>query len=1397
MAKGGYKGSSPARETSPEEYSGVWDIVEQYGEQKAGSWPFQKDNSAPKSLRFDEGGVSNLTKTFVAAGNRRVFTWNFWVKPATQSENNIAVVGSGSPNSIRFNTNGTFQIKACGGSLTTSAVFRDFSAWYGITVAVNSSAPVASDRIKLFVNGEDFTSNLTGTSATLNGEADWNTAATHYIGKQEHNNSNMLDGLLSEVTFIDGQALSCEEFGFFDGQGIWQPKRFTGDYATGTVWSNYLTATNGGFHAAPYNEPAGFNGFVGSSSGGYVQTANGTANPNSLTFTPPVGIPYNEKVEVWLINNANTVSVNGGTAQSIAGTQWVQVATGPGTLTSIKFERPSTNGASFGGIRIDGIDLTDPVVGRNSFHLDFSQDEVGEVKDQSGLGNNWTANNIEGPAKGLLSDIVVSGPSQVTLASSEYWKMMNGNKDDFAYAHSNNATNYIEWTPTGGYPTNGHIWIQGGDGNGNGTTGMTVAINGSTVSHSAVVDNETYTQAGYGWGDWHKYAVAGNTLTSLRLTGAYALIRQLSTVDDPTHSVLGISNDNDVPAIVDTRSSVSDYFIDSPVNGNEASTGAGNERRGNYCCFNPLDKHASLTVSDGNLKVQASTTQWELARSTFFLNSGKHYWEFTWTGSVTGTSGYQMGLKTPESTLSAAAAQVGSYAFQYTTIYSTNGTTNSVVISPGSITSGDVVMFAYDADAGQMWIGVNGTWNGSGNPALGASPDWTNLPKTGLSPFAGCYGSSNTITLNAGQKAFEYTNHDGFSPLATSFLPEPAIKRCDEAMDVVVYEGNASVNKIQNLRMSPDLAWIKNYSSNTGYHHGWFDTVRGANKVIQTSTQANETTYTQQLTAFTDDGFELGNNSDSGNYVNLNGDDYYAWVWDAGENTTTIAAGALNSSAYDQSQTWSSSLTSTQTFNLATTRAFDGDATNSTLAATANATNANILFTKTFTGVTKLRVYMDHATSYRVRINGGTWHTDSSLGASSNASWRDLTSIIPANGTVNSIESDTGGQNNGVNWSAVEVNGRLLVDAINDSQTWSNGLTGLSNSTITNPTNGFDTDESSYADSTAGFTLDLSGHTFGTGAHTIEVKSGGATSFSVNGSTSLTDPGGGGAKVWTGTHTGELTSLASSATGASVYYIKIDGKYLANPGENYVTNVPSIPTTVRARSEAGFSIAKYQGNGSTSGPTIAHQLGTEPAFVLIKNLDGSQSYPDWYVKHKDIGDNYNTRFNLTAGRELATGSGSWYQGGIGNLDSKYALNFVTGAQNSTGNVNTNGVNYIAYCWAEVEGLSKFGKYTARSAPHFIYCGFAPALVICKSITPGTSESWLMTTWKSQNQNSFGKYMRTNSGDPEATTTDYMDLVSNGFVHRHNQGWNNYVGASYEYIFMAWAIDPFASNNRAR
>ena len=181
-------------------------------------------------------------------------------------------------------------------------------------------------------------------------------------------------------------------------------------------------------------------------------------------------------------------------------------------------------------------------------------------------------------------------------------------------------------------------------------------------------------------------------------------------------------------------------------------------------------------------------------------------------------------------------------------------------------------------------------------------------------------------------------------------------------------------------------------------------------KWVDSGTAHNFDGYLAQYTCI--DGLELGPS-------------YFAYT-DPLTNTWRPKRFYARGTTVNDGTVWSDSLTSTQNFNLAVTRAFDGNLSN--LAATANATDANILFTKTFTNVKTLRVYMDHATSYRVRINGGSWHIDSSLGASSNASWRDLTSIIPANGTVNTIESDTGGLNNGVNWSAVEINGVILKD---------------------------------------------------------------------------------------------------------------------------------------------------------------------------------------------------------------------------------------------------------------------------------------------------------------------------------------------------------------------------------
>ena len=82
-------------------------------------------------------------------------------------------------------------------------------------------------------------------------------------------------------------------------------------------------------------------------------------------------------------------------------------------------------------------------------------------------------------------------------------------------------------------------------------------------------------------------------------------------------------------------------------------------------------------------------------------------------------------------------------------------------------------------------------------------------------------------------------------------------------------------------------------------------------------------------------------------------------------------------------------------------------------------------------------------------------------------------------------------------------------------------------------------------------------------------------------------------------------------------------------------------------------------------------------------------------------------------------------------------------------------------------------------------------MICKRYE-AAGEHWLMTTLKTQDYPNFGAYLGLNSFSSEGNTAGYMDIVSNGFIHQHNSGWNNATGASpkAEYIYAAWASDPF-------
>ena len=114
-------------------------------------------------------------------------------------------------------------------------------------------------------------------------------------------------------------------------------------------------------------------------------------------------------------------------------------------------------------------------------------------------------------------------------------------------------------------------------------------------------------------------------------------------------------------------------------------------------------------------------------------------------------------------------------------------------------------------------------------------------------------------------------------------------KQPKKHFDVVTYTGNGGTQSIDSLDFSPDLVWIK--SRNVTANNNLFDTVRGATKNIQSNNADPENSQGNSLTAFTSDGFDLGNR----NGLNGSGNTFVAWCWNAGDTTVTNNDGTIES----------------------------------------------------------------------------------------------------------------------------------------------------------------------------------------------------------------------------------------------------------------------------------------------------------------------------------------------------------------------------------------------------------------------------------------------------------------------------------------------------------------------
>jgi hypothetical protein len=238
----------------------------------------------------------------------------------------------------------------------------------------------------------------------------------------------------------------------------------------------------------------------------------------------------------------------------------------------------------------------------------------------------------------------------------------------------------------------------------------------------------------------------------------------------------------------------------------------------------------------------------------------------------------------------------------------------------------------------------------------------------------------------------------------------------------------------------------------------------------------------------------------------------------------------------------------------------------------------------------------------------------------------------------------------------------------------------------------------------------------------------------------------------------------------------VSWNWRVNGGTTATNENGSIDTTVQVNAAAGISIVTWTGSGSAA--TLGHGLGATPAFVVGKSRTASADLMDWPAMHKNMNGGAlgvdNSRIYFNSPDAYSTGT-LWVP----------SQNSSTVFGSSGANTNDGSKNHVAYCFAEVEGFSKFGYYEGNGNADgaFVYTGFSPALVICKSVDSGSD--WQMFDNKRLGANSTNNELQTNESDAEVATL-MIDLLSNGFKCRIATDPN----VAETYVYLAWASNPF-------
>jgi len=563
-------------------------------------------------------------------------------------------------------------------------------------------------------------------------------------------------------------------------------------------------------------------------------------------------------------------------------------------------------------------------------------------------------------------------------------------------------------------------------------------------------------------------------------------------------------------------------------------------------------------------------------------------------------------------------------------------------------------------------------------------------------------------------------NNDTYMYMAFAEDPDTTSPTLADSFGIETYTGNGGTKNVTGLGFKPGLVWLKNRAGTT--YHNLTDIVRGVGKQISSVSSSAEEYNGEFLQSFDNDGFTLG----GANGYNNNGVNFVSWNWKADDNEPTI-------------------LQDTEDAPAVVVYKFED--------------NANDVSTN-YNGTASNMSYATGKFNKAGIFNGSSSYIDTNytMPASSKYSfsfWFNTTYT----GSYSTFFSDHPSNGAGAQarvMAAIYNGSKFQINIANGSSQWSD-------QTTVSATPYLDGNWHHYAMTVDGNTVKLyiNGRLLNTYTSSITAGTAGARSISIG---------------RLGDYNGEYfpgkldqfriyNKTLNQASVTKLYNETTAQNGTLNIGTKGITSDQAIGST---NSNAGFSIVKYKGSG-VSGTIIPHGLSATPNMTLIKCTSNAST--NWIVHHSSLGNSKYLTLNSDAVQDTST---NW----LVPSATTFALN------NAFGNANTSGRKYVAYCFHDVTGYSKFGSYTGATAGVTITTGFQPDFVMIKSASNVEHWAILDSTRGSQ------KVLYPNRDTAESNTALHtITFSSTGFSFPHQDTADAMLNENgYTYIYAAFKIN---------